>query len=80
VSALKPSPAGLLHAVELLAAGGVAMVGDASIDGIAANRAGVPFIAFRPTIADMDRRGVDRWATIHDLSEISTLLPRLQDH
>ena len=80
VSALKPSPAGLLHAVKILGPTSVAMVGDASIDGIAANRAGVPFIAFRPTIADMDRRGVDRWATIHDLSEIATLLPRLQDH
>ncbi len=79
VSALKPSPAGLLHAVKILAPTSVAMVGDASIDGIAANRAGVPFIAFRPTVADMERRGVERWATIHDLSEIATLLPRLRD-
>jgi hypothetical protein len=53
-------------------------VGDASIDGIAANRAGLPFIAFRPKEADMHRRGVMRWATIHALAELPALLPALR--
>jgi phosphoglycolate phosphatase len=79
VPALKPSPAGLQLAAERLAAvGTVAMVGDASIDGIAANRSGVPFIAFRPREAEMDRRGIVRWATIQALAEVPTLLSGLR--
>ena len=56
----------------------VAVVGDASIDGIAANRAEMPFIAFRPNEVDMDRRNVVRWRTIHALSDVLTLLPDLR--
>jgi phosphoglycolate phosphatase len=78
VPALKPSPAGLQLAVERLASSGVAMVGDASIDGIAANRCGVPFIAFRPREADMDRRGIVRWATIQWLADVPALLSSLR--
>lgn len=79
IAALKPSPAGLELALERLAPiGRIAMVGDATIDGIAANRAGVPFIAFRPREADMDRRGIVRWATIQALSEVTALLPALR--
>jgi len=79
VSALKPSPAGLhLAAGRLTCVGRLAMVGDASIDGIAANRSGVPFIAFRPREADMDRRGIVRWATIQALADVPTLLSALR--
>lgn len=79
VPAMKPSPAGLVHARAKLKLGGrMAMVGDASIDGLAANRAGMPFVAFRPREDDMDRRGVHRWATIQQLEELEALLPRLR--
>ena len=78
VPALKPSPAGLeLARARIPGHGPLAMVGDASIDGIAANRAGIPFIAFRPREAEMDGRGVVRWATIQALSEVQALLPAL---
>jgi hypothetical protein len=56
----------------------MAMVGDALIDGTAANRAGFPFIAFRPKEADMDRLGIARWATIQALAEVPALLPALR--
>jgi phosphoglycolate phosphatase len=79
VPALKPSPAGLRLAAERLApVRTLAMVGDASIDGIAANRSGVPFIAFRPREADMDRRGIVRWATIQALADVPALLSALR--
>ncbi|MFN0074069.1 MAG: HAD family hydrolase [Chloroflexota bacterium] len=78
VPALKPSPAGLLQARASLAqTPRLAMVGDASIDGLAANRAGAPFIAFRPAEAEMDRRGVERWSTVQSLSQIPALVPHL---
>jgi phosphoglycolate phosphatase len=81
VTALKPSPAGLRLALERLPpVRRMAMVGDASIDGLAANRAGIPFIAFRPMEADLDRRGVVRWATIQALSELPALLTALRQH
>jgi phosphoglycolate phosphatase len=79
VPALKPSPVGLRLAAERLApVGRLAMVGDASIDGIAANRSGVPFIAFRPREADMDRRCIVRWATIQALADVPALLSALR--
>jgi phosphoglycolate phosphatase len=80
VAALKPSPAGLqLAAGRLAPLGPIAMVGDATIDGMAANRAGIPFIAFRPREADMDRRGIRRWATIQSLAEVRLLLRPLRE-
>jgi phosphoglycolate phosphatase len=78
VPALKPSPEGLFEARRRLdGASRLAMIGDASIDGLAANRAAVPFIAFRPREADLGRRGVVRWATVVSLVEISALLSEL---
>lgn len=75
VPGLKPSPAGLLMAREhLQPASRLAMIGDASIDGLAANRAAMPFIAFRAPAADLQARGVDTWRSVSDLGEILTLL------
>lgn len=79
VTALKPSPVGLeLARDQLVSDGRLAMVGDATIDGIAANRASVPFIAFRPNENDMDRRNVVRWSTIQALSDVHALLTALR--
>ena len=75
--ALKPSPAGVQQACQHFSARVSVLVGDATIDGLAANRAGVPFIAFRPKEEEMDRRGVVRWGTIHSLTEILPMLPDL---
>lgn len=80
VPALKPSPEGLLEARRRFAgATRLAMIGDASIDGLAANRADVPFIAFRPRVEDLDRRGVVRWTTVTNLVELSALVHELPE-
>jgi phosphoglycolate phosphatase len=75
VPALKPSPAGLLIARDQFhPASRLAMVGDASIDGLAANRAGLPFIAFRATATDLAARGVDTWRSVKKFEEILGLI------
>jgi len=70
---LKPDPAGILTAKSTLGAGHVFHVGDAWLDGAAANRAGVPYIAFRPLPEAFKGRDIKVWNTVQQLSE----LPRL---
>src|SRR4029077_11063755 len=59
VTALKPDPDGL-RVVRLRwpEAPHIVMVGDAWVDGLAAQAGGIPFIAYRAGAAELERRGV----------------------
>jgi len=46
------------------------MVGDSWVDGLAATAAGVPFIAYRMPVADLQRWKIDPVATLTDLAEL----------
>jgi phosphoglycolate phosphatase len=76
VAALKPSGAGVAQAHAALGSGPTVFVGDAYIDGLAAERAGVGarFVAFRATVEDLAARGVQTWASITQLAELPELL------
>jgi phosphoglycolate phosphatase-like HAD superfamily hydrolase len=50
------------------------MVGDSWLDGVAAGRASVPFIGFRPRPGILDERGVAYWAVVEQLGELPPLL------
>lgn len=79
VPALKPAPDGLLLAQRCFGPSfrRLALVGDASIDGLAAQRAGLPFIAFRPRDGELEARGVEPWARIDSLAQVMELVDRL---
>ncbi len=74
--AMKPDPAGILHAMSSLGAAGerTVMVGDSWMDGKAAMQAGVPFVGFRPRAGLLEERGVPAWAVVEQLSELLPLL------
>ena len=76
VPALKPSGAGVAHAHRTLGGGPTVLVGDAAIDGLATERAGVGarFIAFRANPTDLAARGITPWASISALAELPELL------
>jgi phosphoglycolate phosphatase len=67
---MKPDPGGILHAKSTFNAEQVFHVGDAWLDGVAANRADVPFIAFRPLPEAFKGRDVEVWKTVENLSEL----------
>jgi phosphoglycolate phosphatase len=73
---MKPDPAGILHAMTTFDASPArtVMIGDSWLDGVAAGRASVPFIGFRPRPGLLDERGVAYWATIEQLAELVPLL------
>lgn len=73
---MKPDPAGVLRAREQLdgVAGRTVVVGDSWLDGIAAQLARVPFIAFRPRLDVLSERGVAVWALVERLDELPPLL------
>ena len=73
---MKPDPAGILHAMSTFEAPAArtVMIGDSWMDGVAAGRASVPFIGFRPHPGSLDERGVAYWATIEQLAELVPLL------
>jgi len=50
------------------------VVGDSWVDGAAAQAGGVPFIAYRPDRAEMERRGVVIAAEIHSLLDLPAAL------
>src|SRR4029077_14279185 len=59
VRRLKPDPDGLRVVRERWPdAPRIVVVGDSWVDGLAAQAAGVPFIAYRPDLAQMEERGV----------------------
>jgi phosphoglycolate phosphatase-like HAD superfamily hydrolase len=71
--ALKPDPDGWRviagHFRDRLAGGAPAVVvGDSWVDGVAATKAGVPFVAYRARQADLDRWGVKPVAHLTDLA------------
>jgi phosphoglycolate phosphatase len=76
---LKPHPDGW-RVIATLADGalteGAFMVGDSWVDGVAATAAGVPFIAYRMSAADLERWKITPVATLLDLSELPGVLAR----
>ncbi|MCC6177777.1 MAG: HAD family hydrolase [Chloroflexi bacterium] len=72
---MKPDPAGIVQARGALGPSGRAVVvGDSWLDGAAAQRAVVPFVAFRPRSGVLDERGVPYWTVIERLSDLPPLL------
>ncbi len=73
--AMKPDPAGIVHAIHALGAcqERTVMVGDSWMDGTAALRASVPFVGFRPRPGLLEERGVPSWAVVEQLSELPPL-------
>lgn len=76
VAALKPAGDGVVQAHTTLGGGPTFVVGDAYLDGLAAERAGVGarFIAFRASASELAGRGVTPWATVQTLGELPALL------
>lgn len=74
VPALKPAPDGVRYILgKLPGVEGAYVIGDAWIDGRAAEAAGVRFIGFGPREGISRERGVSAWAWITDLRELLTL-------
>ena len=72
---MKPDPTGILTAMQQLGYPDRAvMIGDSWLDGVAAGRAGVPFIGFRPRTGILDERGVAYWSIVQQLGELVPLL------
>jgi phosphoglycolate phosphatase len=72
---LKPDPDGLRVVRERWpAAARLVVVGDSWVDGLAAQAAGVPFIAYRPNREELARRGVLVAATIASLLDLPAAL------
>jgi phosphoglycolate phosphatase len=78
---LKPDPDGWRVIAERIAAGNGAphafVVGDSWVDGVAAQAAGVPFIAYRANAADLTRWGVTPVAHLTHLDELAAVLASL---
>ena len=75
VTALKPDPDGLRVVRERWPdARHIVMVGDAWVDGAAAQAGGIPFIAYRADPAELERRGVVASASITSLLDLPVAL------
>ncbi len=75
VARLKPDPDGLRLVRERWpTASRIVVVGDSWVDGVAAQAAGVPFIAYRSDAAELLRRGVTVAAQISSLRELPLAL------
>ena len=75
VTALKPDPDGLRVVRERWPdARHIVMVGDAWVDGAAAQAGGIPFIAYRADTAELERRGVVATASITSLLDLPVAL------
>jgi phosphoglycolate phosphatase len=74
--AMKPDPAGVERARAHFdgASRRTAVVGDSWLDGTAAQRAGVPFIAFRPRPRSLEERGIPIWTVVERLDEIPAVV------
>ena len=73
---MKPDPAGIVKAMTTFdaTAARTVMIGDSWLDGVAAGRASVPFIGFRPRAGILDERGVAYWAIVEQLGELLPLV------
>jgi phosphoglycolate phosphatase-like HAD superfamily hydrolase len=67
-------PHGAVHSPHGAAHGPHYMVGDSWVDGLAATAAGVPFIAYRMTPADLARWKIDPVTTLTDLQALPDFL------
>lgn len=68
---LKPDPSGwTLIAEHFGAVGDAVVIGDSWVDGLAAAGAGVPFVAYRASQADLDRWKVTPIARLDDLATL----------
>ena len=75
VRRLKPDPDGLRVVRERWPdAERIVVVGDSWVDGLAAQAGGVPFIAYRPDLAEMEQRGVVITAHIASLPDLPAAL------
>ena len=75
VRRLKPDPDGVRVVRERWPdAPRIVIVGDSWVDGVAAQAAGVPFIAYRPDLAEMEQRGVVIAARIQSLLDLPAAL------
>jgi HAD superfamily hydrolase (TIGR01549 family) len=75
VTALKPDPDGLRVVRERWPeAPHIVMVGDAWVDGVAAQAGGIPFIAYRADAAELERRSVKVTARITSLLDLPAAL------
>ncbi len=73
-TALKPAPDGIHYVLARLPGVEVAyLIGDAWIDGRAAEAAGIRFIGFGEKAAEVSARGVSPWAWITDLRTLLNL-------
>ncbi len=75
--ALKPDPDGWRVIRERFGACAAVVVGDSWVDGVAAAAAGVPFVAYRASPADLARWAITPLARLDDLAALPALLPRL---
>lgn len=70
---LKPSPSGILHILDQVPPRPKedwVMVGDSWIDGMAATRAGIPFIAYQASLPELEKKGVNPLGAIDNLKEL----------
>jgi phosphoglycolate phosphatase len=75
VRRLKPDPDGVRVVRERWPhAPRIVVVGDSWVDGAAAQAAGVPFIAYRPDVTEMEQRGVVIAARIQSLLDLPAAL------
>ena len=75
VRRLKPDPDGVRVVRERWPdAARIVVVGDSWVDGVAAQAAGVPFIAYRPDVAEMEQRRVVIAARIQSLLDLPAAL------
>jgi phosphoglycolate phosphatase len=75
VARLKPDPDGLrVVRARWPLASRVVVVGDSWVDGVAAQAGGVPFIAYRADLAELDRRNVAVTARIASLLDLPVAL------
>ncbi|HXJ82906.1 MAG TPA: HAD family hydrolase [Candidatus Methylomirabilis sp.] len=75
VARLKPDPDGLrVVRARWPAVSRVVVVGDSWVDGVAAEAGGVPFIAYRADVAELDRRRVPVAAHISSLLDLPVAL------
>ncbi len=75
VERLKPDPDGLRVVRERWPdAERIVVVGDSWVDGLAAQSGGVPFVAYRPNVAEMEQRGVIMAARIGSLLDLPAAL------
>lgn len=72
---MKPDPEGIRWIRERLGprAEQCLVVGDSWLDGLAAHRAGVPFVAYRPRPGALERHGIEPLRVISDLREMLIL-------